>query len=292
MSNLTAAQLTAITTGQPVRQVWKVKAPVLADHSAYTETVIDDGIWAYGSNNSRRVIKAGSRKHKVWNPHPMADERPQAVRYSIECANDDGFFHRRSGSCWNPFGIYDASPSECYLMHSIFVWDAVTKAWLEIEHMRYIGQVVSVEYTGAASMLRSGTTAAAVAARGVATITSEQDGAWSVLRHVFNKEDGVTDLALDTYGMSGTFLALASINPVTRAHGDPGFTLDCNGFGFTADSYIFFNNVAKATTYTSSILVSAAISAAEIATAGSILVKVYRPGPAGGSSNTKTFTVT
>jgi hypothetical protein len=68
--------------------------------------------------------------------------------------------------------------------------------------------------------------------------------------------------------------------------------LTCSGFGFTTDSYIFFNNVAKTTIYVSSISLEAPISADEIATAGIKPVKVYRPGTHSGSSNTINFTVT
>ena len=194
--NLTVTQLAAMVSGQPIRQKWTIRTPINAAHSSYTETVIDDGIFSVG-NTTARVIKAGSRRHHVWNPHPKMEVQPKAVRYAIEVANGDGLFHRRVGSVWNPFGLYDAAPGECFLLHNLYVWvpDPVTPYWTEITHMAYIGQVVTVDYAGTGSMNRRetgvGTTAIKEAPQ-VATITSEQVGAWPVLRRVFNKTDAVT----------------------------------------------------------------------------------------------------
>ena len=193
MSNLTGTQKNNIIGGQPIRQSWWVKAPVNAAHSTYTTTLIDAGVFPADGSGLVRVIKAGSRKHHVWNPHPKMDVTPKAVRYSIEVANGDGLFHRRSGSVWNPYGVYDAAPAECFLLHSIYVYDPAA-GWSKIDHMDFIGQIVSVDYTGSASMTTrstgTGTTAPQEAPR-VAAITSEQVGAWPVLRRIFSKADAV-----------------------------------------------------------------------------------------------------
>jgi hypothetical protein len=186
LSNLTAGQLAALTSGQPVRQVWSIKAPVLADHSAYTTTVIDDGLFSSSATPLRRIVKAGSRTHSVWNPRLMSNDRPNAVRYSIEVSNSDGYFHRKVGSAWNPLGIYDAAPSECFLLHSIYVWDESADAWSPIVHMDFVGQIIDVSYLGAASAVGTGSLSAAP---NVATITSEQLGVISCLKRVFTVDD-------------------------------------------------------------------------------------------------------
>jgi len=192
LSNLTSSQLEALTSGQPVRQSWKIKVPVLADHSAYTETVIDDGILPAVSSPTKRIIRAGTRKHAVWNPHPKMNVTPKAVRYSIEVDNHDGFFHRRSFSAWNPLGIYAAAVGECFLIHQIYVWVPANSAWEEITHMKFIGQVIDVDYSGSAQMSRTeispGTTRATPAPN-TATITTEQVGADFALRRVFTADD-------------------------------------------------------------------------------------------------------
>ncbi len=210
MGRLTATQIEAIIGGQPIRQVFSIKAPVLADHSAYTTTVIDDGIWPASAGANRRVIKAGKRTHKVWNPHPKLDQRPQAVRYTIEVDNSDGYFHRRSGSAWNPFGLYDAAPAECFLLHDLYVWLASAAAWSAITEMAFVGKVLKVDYSGAASMNRrdlGGITAPQHVAN-VASITTEQVGAWEVLRRVFTKDDAVDEAVADSVGFAASFSAL------------------------------------------------------------------------------------
>lgn len=211
MGNLTTQQLTAIIAGQPFRQVFSIKAPVIADHTAYTTTVIDDGIWPTATAPARRVLNAGTRKHAVWNPHPKSTERPRVVKYAIEVDNSDGLFDQRSGSVWNPFGIYDADPAECFLLHSIYVWDDAAKSWSPIPHMDFVGLVANVDYEDGATMNRTETgpgVSVPTAARNVATITSEQVGAWSVLRKVFSKADGI-DEAVD-----GLPLGLGQFTPL------------------------------------------------------------------------------
>ena len=193
MGKLTAGQLAAFTSGQPVRQVWSIRAPMLADHSAYTTTVLDDGVFSAVADPRRRVLKAGTRRHKVWNPHPMSDGRPEAVRYAIEVANGDGYFHLKTGSPWNPFGLYDAAPAECFLIHQIYVQEA--SGWSEITHMRFEGLVLSVEYSGSAAMTKRdlGGVAVPQEVSNVATITSEQVGVMTVLRKKFDINDADID---------------------------------------------------------------------------------------------------
>lgn len=296
MSNLTAGQLAALTSGQPVRGVWSIKTPVSADHSSYTTTVIDDGLFSTG--NIRRVIKAGQRTHKVWNPHPMEGSRPEAVRYTIEVGNGDGYFHRKSGSPWNPFGLYDAAPSECFLIHQLYVWDRSAATWSPITHMDFIGRVMSVDYTGAGSLIRRevspGATGPGVAPN-TATIMSEQVGAWETLRRVFSKDDGNRSTGIATFTAGGVALTLGSISPSTKVHGASTFTLTCTGTSYTTRCHVYLDGVRRTTTYSpgsSGTQLLATIPASDIATVGTRVIQVFDQAPGGGWSNTLNLTVT
>ena len=304
MSNLTADQITAFTPGQPVRQVWSIKAPVLADHSAYTTTVIDDGIFPIVAGAKRRVLKAGKRRHFVINPHPQKDVETQAVRYSIEVDNADGLFHRKSGSVWNPFGIYDAAPAECFLIHQIYVWDAAAKSWSPIPHMDYIGRVMDAQSTGAAAMTKREVSAGVVtvqeAPRSV-TITSEQVGAWEVLRRIFNKDDCNRTTGIGSVIVPNLVPTITTISPTSCAHNGAAFTLTVNGTNFshnwalTNEMTGTFGGTNRTVTWVSSTQLTMAILAADVVTAGTRNVIVRAPtvsGDGGGASNTATFTVT
>jgi hypothetical protein len=189
LSNLTGPQIAAITSGQPVRQVWTISSPQQAAHTSYADVVVDEGIFAAGALSTSRIIKAGSRKHEVWNPHPQEADKPKALRYSIEAANHDGKFHMRSGSFWNPYGLYDADVSECFLTHQIYIRTSAS-LWEEVLAMKFSGRVISVDYNGGASANR---TSSPVAAPNVAVITAEQEGAWQILRRTFTRDDGDMD---------------------------------------------------------------------------------------------------
>lgn len=295
MGNLTAGQLAAFAGGAPVRQVWSIRAPILADHSVYQTTVIDEGIFAATSAAPlRRVVKAGKRTHKVWNPHPMLTTRPEAVRYAIEVANGDGYFHRKSGSPWNPFGIYDAAPSECYLVHQIYVQEPT--GWTELSHMAFEGRILKVEYSGTGSMLRRdlGGSTTPQEAPTIATITSEQEGAWGVLRKVFDKDDATRTTGLFAIIVAGTALTTTSISPTTKVHGAATFTLTVNGTGFfnVNQAIILFDGRPLTTTYVGTTQVTCTVPASAIAVAGSYAITAFRDGPGGSTSNAQTLTVT
>ncbi|HWX18170.1 MAG TPA: hypothetical protein VNY07_16460, partial [Chthoniobacterales bacterium] len=83
---------------------------------------------------------------------------------------------------------------------------------------------------------------------------------------------------------------VTSISPSSATAGGPGFTLTVNGSGFVTTSVVNWNGAARTTTFSSSHQLTAAISAADIATAGTIHVTVTNPGPGGGTSAPKTFT--
>jgi hypothetical protein len=194
LSNLTTEQIAAIKGGAKIAQQWEIHIPLSAGGSLDYQYVFIHGVKEYGA--MQRVIKAGSRKHVVWNKHVNAPIEAAAVRYSFEVDNSDGFFHTGAGNCWNYTGYYQADPTECAVMHKINIWDSTINSYQEVPSMRFFGKIISVEYVGTAR--HNGTVAPKTA-----VITCEQEGAWVALKRAFIKDDGDWERfdrpTLDTY---------------------------------------------------------------------------------------------
>jgi hypothetical protein len=69
---------------------------------------------------------------------------------------------------------------------------------------------------------------------------------------------------------------LGSISPSTVAAGSAGFTLTANGTNFTSGTQILWNGVAQNTQVVSNTQVTAAISATQIANAGTVAIRVMK----------------
>src|SRR5207302_15148 len=80
--------------------------------------------------------------------------------------------------------------------------------------------------------------------------------------------------------------------PTSAVAGGPQFTLTVTGTNFVTASVVRWNGANRTTTYVSATQLTAAISAADIATAGTAPVTVFNPAPGGGTSNPQTFTIT
>lgn len=84
---------------------------------------------------------------------------------------------------------------------------------------------------------------------------------------------------------------LTSLTPNSRGVGQGAFTLSLTGTGFTQASQVRWAGAARPTTFVSPTQLTAAISAADVATAGNIAVTVFNPTPGGGTSAALNFTV-
>ncbi len=73
--------------------------------------------------------------------------------------------------------------------------------------------------------------------------------------------------------------------------GGPAFSLQVNGTGFVPESTATWNGSNRTTTFVSPTRVDAQITLADIAVAGSALVRVVNVAPGGGTSNSQTFTI-
>ncbi len=85
--------------------------------------------------------------------------------------------------------------------------------------------------------------------------------------------------------------AITTISPNTLPLGGGNFTLTVNGSGFTPSSQVQWNGSARATTFSSSSLLSAAITSADLGTPGTATVTVFNRTPGGGTSAGVGFTV-
>jgi hypothetical protein len=85
--------------------------------------------------------------------------------------------------------------------------------------------------------------------------------------------------------------ALSSVSPTSVMAGAAAFTLTVNGLYFVAGSTVNWNGTARATTLVSGSRLTAAIQAADVASAGTVQVTVVNPAPGGGTSSSISFTI-
>lgn len=83
-----------------------------------------------------------------------------------------------------------------------------------------------------------------------------------------------------------------SLNPASGTAGGPAFNLAVLGSNFVAGTIVRWNGGDRTTTFVSANEVRAAISAGDIAAAGSATVTVFNPAPGGGLSGALTFQIT
>src|SRR5262245_49515287 len=84
---------------------------------------------------------------------------------------------------------------------------------------------------------------------------------------------------------------LSSISPSSTTAGGGAFTLTANGTNFTSSSVVRWNGSNRTTTFVSSTRLRAAITAADIAGAGTASVTVRTGGNKGGTSAARTYTI-
>ncbi|MCI0387960.1 MAG: IPT/TIG domain-containing protein [Acidobacteria bacterium] len=84
---------------------------------------------------------------------------------------------------------------------------------------------------------------------------------------------------------------ISGFNPTAIAAGSAAFTLKVLGNGFVPGSVVNWNGSPRTTMFDNSGQVSAQVTAADVATAGSANITVVNPAPGGGTSNTLSFTI-
>ncbi|MBI4993468.1 hypothetical protein HZC33_00710 [Candidatus Wolfebacteria bacterium] len=102
---------------------------------------------------------------------------------------------------------------------------------------------------------------------------------------------GLTSALSNAVSVSNPAPVLSLISPTSRDAGSGAFTLTLNGSGFVSDSSVLWNGFSRATTFVSSTQLTAAITAADVASVGTASVSVSNPAPGGGVSGSQTFTI-
>lgn len=85
--------------------------------------------------------------------------------------------------------------------------------------------------------------------------------------------------------------ALASLNPPGAPAGSAALTLSLSGVNFMATSQVYWNDVARPTTFVSETELQISLTAEDLQNPGPAAVKVTNPGPGGGDSNGLLFTI-
>lgn len=81
------------------------------------------------------------------------------------------------------------------------------------------------------------------------------------------------------------------LNITSATVGDAAFRLQVSGWNFSSDAIVQWNGQNRTTEYISQHLLITDITAADLATAGSVQVTVRNPSPGGGVSNAVIFTI-
>lgn len=85
--------------------------------------------------------------------------------------------------------------------------------------------------------------------------------------------------------------AVTTLSPASATAGASAFTLTVTGSNFVNGSSIRWNGSDRVSTFVNATTLTASITAADIASAGSSTVSVFNPAPGGGTSNTLPFTI-
>jgi len=118
-----------------------------------------------------------------------------------------------------------------------------------------------------------------IAATGTASVT------------VSNPTPGGGTSGSQTFAVNNPVPAITSLSPSSTSAGGATFTLTVNGNNFVSGSVVNWNGSALATTYVTSVKLTAQVPASDIATAGTGTVTVSNPTPGGGTSSSATFTI-
>ena len=94
-----------------------------------------------------------------------------------------------------------------------------------------------------------------------------------------------------TIAVNNPLPTLTSISPTSMFATSAAFTLTVNGTNFNNNSIVRWNGTDRVTTFVSATQLQAAITAADILSAGAAAVTVFNPLPGGGTTSSATFTI-
>lgn len=85
--------------------------------------------------------------------------------------------------------------------------------------------------------------------------------------------------------------SISTIDPSQAMAGTPGLDVNVFGTGFTGDTTLFINGIARAYTPVSATKLQVTLTAEDLKTSGQIEIKAYNSSPGGGNSNKAIFTI-
>ena len=94
-----------------------------------------------------------------------------------------------------------------------------------------------------------------------------------------------------TLSLTSAVPTINMLSPTSATAGTGAFTLTVTGTGFISGSVVNWNGSSRTTTYVSATQLTAAITAADIATVGTGQVTVTNPAPGGGTSGSAAFVI-
>jgi hypothetical protein len=214
------------------------------------------------------VASTGTPSVTVTNPSPGGGIS-NSVTFTINAAN-------------NPLpAITTLSPSSTTAGSSAFALTVNGSNFVAGSQVIFSGNALSTTYVSA-NQLTATIPSALVASAGTPAVTvtnpSPGGGTSNAVSFTINAANNPVP-------------TLTTLAPSSTTAGSSAFALTVNGSGFVSGSIVNFGGTARATTYVSATQLTAAILAADVASAGTPSVTVTNPTPGGGTSNGVTFTV-
>ncbi len=184
-----------------------------------------------------------------------------------------------------PFSINNPAPNAASLSPNIEVAGSA-KFTLTVNGTNFVGGA-SVLWNGtaltttfvSATKLTASVPASDVASPGTANVK------------VSNPTPGGGPSGTLTFTIGNPVPSATRISPTNETAGGAGFTLTVTGRLFETNSVVLWNGSSRSTTYGSATSLTAAITAADIATPGTANVSVMTPAPDGGTSSAIAFTI-
>ena len=214
------------------------------------------------------IATAGTASVTVFNPAPGGGTS-NAQTFTINAAA-------------NPVPTTTSiSPTSATAGGSAFTLTVNGSSFINGSVVQWNGSSRTTTYVSAIQ-LTAAITAADIATTGTASVT------------VFNPAPGGGTSNAQTFTINAAANPVpttTSISPTSATAGGSAFTLTVNGSSFINGSVVQWNGSSRTTTYVSAIQLTAAITATDIATAGTASVTVFNPAPGGGASNAQTFTI-
>jgi hypothetical protein len=170
------------------------------------------------------------------------------------------------------------SPSSASTGGPAFTLTVNGSNFISTSAVQWNGSAVTASFVSA-SQLTASITAADIANAGTASVT------------VVNPAPGGGTSPPASLAISDPVPSISSLSPTNANAGGAAFTLTVNGSNFISTSTVTWNGNSYATAYVSATQVTAAIPAADIATAGAASITVVNPAPGGGTSSGANFNI-